>query len=542
MAQAFNDFTSTLEEVLSWKAFVDLIRRPWFTRRWIVQEFILSKHKHVYIGNRDFCFEFIMCICCLLDRRLYLGKDERQETLCKETGDASQTHVHGFPAPALDPIDNLNRLWNVFKAKLRGETAAFTLERLLDNFASFESCDPRDGVYAFLSMASDVHGTEWIPDYSEKNTVTDIYSKAVLHIMRSSSSLDVICRRAHWFEFGTSVSHPSRWIPWFGPQKVEFWPGHVHSIHGYNTKSLTTFGEPLSTLREGQEGHYSTMCQDCRKPHRGKVCDGCEMRIEGTGYKCLDCPDFDYCYRCIGKSASDHDSTHQFELFNKAVYFASGCSTVHFPPDRWYNSCTCKSSCGHFIPLYSGGFLVDFVQGVGETGDMTYSANDVSFTLPLQAWMDLPGMKAMCLDKNGKPGEKFFRALTGNRRVVDGRVCHVPDDELHIFMQAATSHSQPQLKDENHLSSFVAFMLSNSRRFATTQNSLGFVPNDTKVGDRIAILIGCSVPVVIREIGGGKDKPMWQLVGECYIDGFMEGEYMDVVRDRMLSPQAITIV
>ncbi|KAF6808154.1 hypothetical protein CPLU01_15716 [Colletotrichum plurivorum] len=84
-------------------------------------------------------------------------------------------------------------------------------------------------------------------------------------------------------------------------------------------------------------------------------------------------------------------------------------------------------------------------------------------------------------------------------------------------------------------------MVSNSRRFATTEKSLGFVPDATRVGDRIAIFLGCSVPVVLREIPGLKVMK-WYLVGECYIDGLMEGEYMEIARERRLLPQAIMLM
>ena len=46
----------------------------------------------------------------------------------------------------------------------------------------------------------------------------------------------------------------------------------------------------------------------------------------------------------------------------------------------------------------------------------------------------------------------------------------------------------------------------------------------TEANDIIAVLKGCSVPVVLRlygELGAGG---YFQLVGECYVHGMMDGE------------------
>uniref|UniRef100_L2FYJ1 Ankyrin and het domain protein n=1 Tax=Colletotrichum fructicola (strain Nara gc5) TaxID=1213859 RepID=L2FYJ1_COLFN len=199
------------ESTSTWKAFREFIRRPWFTRRWIVQEFVLSRHKHVYVGNRNFCFETIIVLCCLIQhQRRYLSEDEEEYSVCGGLGEHSKPLKHGFQAPILDPTDNLIRLWNVFQAVGREETSDLTLENLLDNFASFESHDHRDGIYALISMASDVHRMDWFPDYSTNQTVTDVYNQAVPHIVRSGGSIDVICHRAHDWDPAQSVSHPSR--------------------------------------------------------------------------------------------------------------------------------------------------------------------------------------------------------------------------------------------------------------------------------------------------------------------------------------------
>jgi hypothetical protein len=49
----------------------------------------------------------------------------------------------------------------------------------------------------------------------------------------------------------------------------------------------------------------------------------------------------------------------------------------------------------------------------------------------------------------------------------------------------------------------------------------GLAPQDAKLEDSIAILHGCSVPVVLR-----RDEKAWRLIGECYVYGNMDGEAM----------------
>lgn len=135
-----------------------------------------------------------------------------------------------------------------------------------------------------------------------------------------------------------------------------------------------------------------------------------------------------------------------------------------------------------------------------------------------------------------------FRALTGNRRVVDGRVCHLSDESLNLLRHNFKGSTKPVLEYRHHLSDSVIFMLSNGRRFATTESSLGFVPTKTEVGDRIAILIGCSVPVIIQEFITTGGESHWILKGECYIEGLIDGEFVNNAEDRGLHPQAITLL
>jgi hypothetical protein len=45
------------------------------------------------------------------------------------------------------------------------------------------------------------------------------------------------------------------------------------------------------------------------------------------------------------------------------------------------------------------------------------------------------------------------------------------------------------------------------------------VTGHTIQGDHVALLRGGRYPVVLREIG-----PSWEIIGECYIHGIMQGE------------------
>jgi hypothetical protein len=57
-------------------------------------------------------------------------------------------------------------------------------------------------------------------------------------------------------------------------------------------------------------------------------------------------------------------------------------------------------------------------------------------------------------------------------------------------------------------------------------NCLALVPKQTKKGDKICILYGCSVPLVLRKMAvdtmEGEDR--WVLIGECYMYGMMFGD------------------
>ncbi|CZR66684.1 related to heterokaryon incompatibility protein [Phialocephala subalpina] len=67
-----------------------------------------------------------------------------------------------------------------------------------------------------------------------------------------------------------------------------------------------------------------------------------------------------------------------------------------------------------------------------------------------------------------------------------------------------------------------------SRRLMTTNDgNTGMVPCRTGRGDQIWVLLGCSIPMVLRK---RLDGTSFDVVGECYLNGFMHGEALNLLR------------
>ncbi|KAI0440071.1 heterokaryon incompatibility protein-domain-containing protein [Xylaria telfairii] len=70
------------------------------------------------------------------------------------------------------------------------------------------------------------------------------------------------------------------------------------------------------------------------------------------------------------------------------------------------------------------------------------------------------------------------------------------------------------------------------RLMVTSKGLIGLAPEKAMKGDLVCVLFGCSVPVLLRQSSGDET---FILVGECFVDGFMEGEALkqDSFRERV---------
>ncbi|KAH7076444.1 heterokaryon incompatibility protein-domain-containing protein [Paraphoma chrysanthemicola] len=87
------------------------------------------------------------------------------------------------------------------------------------------------------------------------------------------------------------------------------------------------------------------------------------------------------------------------------------------------------------------------------------------------------------------------------------------------------------LKEEVWLNDPACLWLASTFRtrcfFKTSKGYMGRGPDSTRQGDKVVIFDGAETPFLLREIGGDADTKRYKLVGDCYLQGWMDGEYCD---------------
>ena len=189
-----------------WIALADLLKREWFNRRWVVQELVLAKNRYLYCGDRSLNWsDFERAISFFTNRidnivAMFTNSAENRQN----TKILVDVKLAG--ATALVQIMNDDFRWDEERLE-----RVSSLESLVASLPMFESTDPRDTIYALLSIAADTQNWDVLPahkrdelrvkglvpfeaDYSKN--ILEVYKDFIAFCILSSGSLDVLCR--HW--------------------------------------------------------------------------------------------------------------------------------------------------------------------------------------------------------------------------------------------------------------------------------------------------------------------------------------------------------
>ncbi|KAF1832563.1 HET-domain-containing protein [Decorospora gaudefroyi] len=212
------------EMLRCWVAFGNLLQRPWFERRWVIQEVACARRLSVRIGEKILSW---MDFADAVD--LYLESINRIRALY------CQSPLHEVDPTALSSIENSKAvaLMKLSRSVFRKSSDAVIMSRLMSletlvlTASSFAVSDVRDVVYALLYLASDRDCDQsttitsptqprFAPNYS-KHPV-DLFIEFTRYCISKTKALDIICRAwASWPRSSRLAAYEGKYIPtWVG--------------------------------------------------------------------------------------------------------------------------------------------------------------------------------------------------------------------------------------------------------------------------------------------------------------------------------------
>jgi Heterokaryon incompatibility protein (HET) len=198
--------------VNEWRALAALMRRPWFSRRWVIQEVAFARTATVYCGTKMVKWLDLSDAITLFgdkfnDICLLFEPSREQRNKLKELHLQNKVplgNIRGIPAYTL--VTTLNY---IIRKAYNGRVIQrlCTMEMLISSVALSQVTDPKDTVYALWALASDAKPiSEQEIDYSKD--LRQIFKDLINHTVNLFGSLDIICRP--WAPVSSTL--PS-WVP-----------------------------------------------------------------------------------------------------------------------------------------------------------------------------------------------------------------------------------------------------------------------------------------------------------------------------------------
>ncbi|KAI6868575.1 hypothetical protein KC338_g3903 [Hortaea werneckii] len=651
-SDSFNKLIKDHSRPADWAALSSLMRRPWFSRRWIIQEIALGNSPELMCGEKSVPWQDFADVISMA-----AYKQSELQRLFRSSA-TYQNHP--------DYLGDLSELGAIRLAQLsdefflKGEDGStqqrlFTLEGLMSSLTAFEASDPHDILYAILWLASDavpkfkapassttflVHSHESLTasptvfHYDLEDGKARSRSGSMLSVYSDGSSDGLTRKQAPRQRSQSDVSvssNNSLSIPMTAAHSRGIddrkSPTHSRPQSSRQNSTVSTPADADSVLeRPGNGGseaknppsilvhsfestHDGPSSPSLRRPAltlttspelRDTEEQKAAKRLRAALYRRHVDVDYDksvlevckdFLKFAMSRSSSldmlcfpwapNDDSLPSWIPQLKGSAFSPNRNQVH----RRINADPLVGRPGHpgaSIAPYRAckglpaKFKFEEADGCGleVRGFALFKVHEkkaaaLNGTIPAE-WLDAAGWR----DTTQRPPDVFWRTMIGNRGT-DGRLPPVywwqTCREAFNSRPAGDSLATNEVVfDYPEVEEFVkrAQRMVWRRRLVTlssegaskSTSSIGLAPEGTRKGDLICILYGCSVPVVLREMIGDKpaakrqkcehpgcpshhdpshpSRPVhYQIIGECYVHGIMDGKALDTRRKERIEEQ-----
>ncbi|KAI0472045.1 HET-domain-containing protein [Xylariaceae sp. FL0804] len=456
------------DTIAKWSALSDLIKRPWFSRRWVIQEIALARDATLFCGSNSIEWMDFADAISLLKRH---GSLNHMPDFYGHLSESSATKL-------VEVINNLFR-----RVTKHGREPRFSLEYLISTFTAFGAAEARDTVYSLLAIARDT-----IPkNFKVGHARTEGARESLAYRFERKA----IAAKPYPVDYGLPLSDVY----------VQFVKWLVKESEGNRALDMICrpwVPQPRLGLQEpplGDTRHW-----------RARFDSNESKRAAEEGIDTL--PSW---IPTVAGAAFDMDGLQRMSRKN-------GDSLVGLPADRTYSAAGSRRVTGlhrfedgvtkysdleelnglHYHSMFVEGFILDAVEVMCETSQQG--------NIP-KHWKRFR-REAKGDDMDGGISDEFLRTLVEAQgpnaanapRYYARLIRHAFDLSMagDTLNTAGTAHWN-NCEMVGDLLGRVRSVIWNRRMMRTKQRqTLGFVPERTTRGDLIAILYGCSVPVVLR--------------------------------------------
>ncbi|KAH7377473.1 heterokaryon incompatibility protein-domain-containing protein [Cadophora sp. MPI-SDFR-AT-0126] len=459
----------------NWSALHDIMRRAYWSRLWIIQELVLGSSSAVlYCGNRSVQWEPFCQGIGFLFEYLWTAKDD----IMAQEVRTIYPEQRNYPTWSTTSLHLVFRdLWGLSRIEARGGEDRPSFGQLLDLAKSGESQDPRDKVYGLVGMMDPVVARNIVPDYSL--SPAQVYAAIAKTFIITQGNLDVLREANPWRQ----IQSPS-WAPdWT-------WNGRIR--HG---RVMAGLSGPFWGPKGEPPGNSLGM------PYRASGDIPMEVQFSDDGLYLA----------CRGFIVDELDGLAARER----GYFDWPQSTIRQPSST---KNVYQTTDGVIEALWRT-LVVDRVAG-GNKASHRHAAI-----------LNIPADFEAAQRQFDDFGWTWLANQTGYYFRWSGWRVANRDFVLHgKRLDSYFTDTIPESANEYDYTEAYCCSIrtGQGRRFITTMNGymgwgtdnmFGADVNQLQSGDKIAILFGCSTPIVVRPHGR-----YYKVLGEAYIHGLMDGE------------------
>ncbi|KAL5317114.1 hypothetical protein ACEPPN_014208 [Leptodophora sp. 'Broadleaf-Isolate-01'] len=552
-----------------WMLVVNLMKNRWFSRRWVIQELAFAKSATVRWGSEEMTWpNFADSIALFMTKHEQMKETRSRAKSFSKISDPN-VHVGALDPRALGANTLVHATSSLFRRSDDGkiQQRLVSLEVLVSSlFLAFEASEPKDIIYAVLSLAKDttirheladppswvipptptlsMQIQDWIlwlcivllklfnwsqneslriapakkpqpslgidkrilPDYDK--SLADVYSDFMEYCIESSKSLDILCR--HW------APRPKKMTPLekLRMEKSEWkeeavkMPSWIPFIDGH------AYGGPGGVLNGRKNG--DSFVGNLERQNQQHYCasGGLSPYVKFGKWEQIKQPEqsgFRNEYQGTRKSGP--------VSLDSVPEAPNQTPTVLLPlPPKFDGTLEVKGFKLDSIKKLSGRVLNGVIPAEAfEYGGWVHS-DDGTFPaeVPDRLW------RTLVADR----GPDGVNAPTWYRRACLECLMHVDangDLDTGGFGDLDDTPATMKIFLERVRSVIWCrkFFLSQGKGKGGSHGPLfGLAPPEAREGDCICILFGCSVPVVLRAVTPDRHS----FVGECYVHGMMDGE------------------